>query len=93
MIVSCANEEVEIDKLAKVYVDLAVVEDYYNTADSIQIMSNEIFHKYNIGKNTYKESFVKFGSDKEKWDQFYKIANSYLDTLKSNLKKSSQKKE
>jgi len=93
LFISCSESEIEIDTLAKIYVDLAVVEDYYNNTDSVKIKTEEIFFKYKIDENKYKDSFVKFGSDKEKWDEFYNLANTYLDTLKSNLKKSSQKTE
>ncbi len=88
---ACSDNKIEIEKLAKVYVDLSVAEDYYSDSDSLEIKKKEIFRKYSISESNYKESFIKFGSNKEKWDEFYKLADTYLDTLKSNLKNSRKK--
>lgn len=91
LLFACSNDEINLNTLAKVYVDLSVAEDYYNNSDSLKTIKEEIFRKYSINEEVYKQSFLKFDANKEKWDEFYKIANTYLDTLKSDLKNSSEK--
>lgn len=91
--VSCNDKKVELEKLAKVYVDLSVVEDYYNNTDSLKIKKDSVFKKYNFSEVDYKQNFLKIGADKEKWDEFYKLANTYLDTLKAELKNRQKKTE
>ncbi len=82
----CSNsKEIEIEELAKVYVDLLVVEDYYNDTDSIEVKKSEVFLKYSIDTGSYYNSFRSIKADSEEWEKFYNFANTYLDTLKANL--------
>lgn len=88
---ACSDKkEIEVETLAQVYVDLLVVEDFYDNTDSLQIKRNEVFVNYSTSEEIYDSTFKMFSYDKEKWDTFFKLANSYLDTLKSDLKKSEE---
>lgn len=90
-LIGCEDkQEIEIDTLAKVYVDVLVVEDFYNNTDSLETKRAEVFEKYSVTEAIYDSTFKQFTYDKEKWDSFFKLANTYLDTLKSDLKKSSK---
>ncbi len=87
------KKEVEIETLAQVYVDLLVAEDFYKNTDSLEIKRTEIFEKYTVSEVEYDSTFKIFGYDKEKWEKFFELAVSYLDTLKSEQKKSAKLKE
>ena len=80
------DKEVELDKLAKAYVDLLVVEDYYEGTDSLIIKKAEVYKKYNLDTATYNASFRRINYDQEKWNEFFKLANTYLDSLKAKNK-------
>ena len=80
------DKDVNLDKLAKVYVDLLVVEDYYEGTDSLAIKKAEIYEKYNLDTAAFNRSFRKINYDQEKWNEFFKIANTYLDSLKAKNK-------
>lgn len=89
---SCSNnQEIEVEQLARVYVDLQVTADIYSNSDSLEIKRLEVFEKYSISEEVYDSTFIKFSYDKEKWERFFKLANTYLDTLKSDLKKTEKK--
>jgi len=93
-IFACTDKnEIEVETLAHVYVDLLIVEDFYNKTDSIQIKRDEVFAEYSISEEIYDSTFKIFSYDQDKWDTFFKLANTYLDTLKSDLKKSEILKE
>lgn len=89
---SC-SDSAEVDKstLAKAYVDLLVVEDFYIDSDSLEIKKEEIFNKYSLTKETYDSSFAKFSFNREEWDEFFNLANEYLDSLKSRQPSIQQK--
>ncbi len=82
-----AKPEIELETLAKVYVDVLVVEDFYNNTDSLEIKRTQVFEKYSVTEAVYDSTFKRFSYDKEKWDSFFKLADTYLDTLKADLKK------
>ena len=82
-----------METLALVYVDLLVVDDLYLDTDSLEIKRTEVFNKYSVSQAEYDSTFKMFSSDKEKWDLFFDLANTYLDTLKSDLKKSAKPRE
>ncbi len=77
------DKEVELDRLAKTYVDLLVVEDFYEGSDSLEIKKAEVYKKYNLDTATYNASFKRINYDQEKWNEFFKLANTYLDSLKA----------
>ena len=91
---SCQSEtHIERDKLAKVYVDLLLADELYVDTDSLDRKKTEIFEKYSIDKKDYDSSFAKLEYDSEKWNDFFNLATTYLDTLKAHQKLSEEKKE
>ena len=92
LLFSCVNDnEVETETLAKVYVDLLLVEDIYFGTDSLNLKRNVIFENYGISEESYDSTFKIFEHNSEEWDKFFSLANAYLDTLKANQKKTEQK--
>ncbi len=82
------SDEVPAEKIAKVYVDLLVAKELYRSnPDTVSILEKEIFSKYNIDKDYYEKSIKNFKDDKEKWDLFFNVAKSYLDSLHGELMK------
>lgn len=89
---ACSDEKVvEEETLAKVYVDLLLVEELYVGTDSLHFKKNEIFDMYGISKENYDSTFKKFEHNTEEWDNFFTLANTYLDTLKANQTKTENK--
>ena len=80
------NNLIEKETLAKAYVDILVVEEYYQNIDSLKIEKEKVFQKYSIDQENYKLEIKSFSSNQESWDEFFKLANTYLDTLKANIK-------
>ena len=84
---SCENKShIEPEKLAQIYVDLLVVEDFYSNTDSLVIKRDEVFEKYMVTEMIYDSTFKDFSHDQEKWEEFFDLANSYLDSLKAKEK-------
>ncbi len=89
----CSNDEnVELEKLSKVYVDLLIVEDFYKDTDSLELKRDEVFIKYSINEAIYDSSFKKFEYDSEKWETFFDLSNAYLDSLKKEITPSKKPK-
>ncbi len=85
-LLSCSNDnEIELEKLSKVYVDLLVVEDFYKDTDSLELKRDEVFSKYSLTEAIYDSSFKKFEYDSEKWEMFFDLSNAYLDSLKKDI--------
>ena len=75
---------------AKVYVDLLVAkEKYYHRKDSLQLAQDSIFKKYNLAKPDYEKNLEMLKHNNEEWNDFFKYAESYIDTLKSREAKDS----
>ena len=87
LITNCTeNNLIEKETLAKAYVDILVVEEYYQNIDSLRIEKEKVFQKYSIDQESYDLEIKSFSSNQESWDEFFKLANTYLDTLKANIK-------
>lgn len=91
ILISCSNNpKIELKTLAKTYVDLLVVEDFYIDSDSLEIKKAEVFRNNGIDTSSYFSSFKSIKTDNEKWDEFFNLANTYLDSLKAELKETSE---
>lgn len=87
LIISCSrNDNADLEILAKTYTEILVVEDYYSNSDSLDIKRQEIFDKYSITEEVYDSTFARFKYDREKWEEFFKLASAHLDTLKSEFR-------
>ena len=87
MIISCGqNDNVDLENLAKTYTEILVVEDFYSNSDSLEIKRQEIFDKYSISEVDYDSKFAQFEYDREKWEEFFRLAKEHIDSLKSEIK-------
>lgn len=85
---NCNNQKnLDLETLSKIYIDLLVVEDFYVGTDSVEIKKKEIFEKYEIDSSTYFNSYRNLQYDDEKWNEFFNLSQTYLDSLKSKQQK------
>jgi len=77
----------EKEKLAHLYVDLLTVEEFYHgIPDSIKSHQQKLFEEYRISAKEYLEQIKKMKEDKDEWEEFFALADSYL-KLKSGENK------
>jgi hypothetical protein len=78
----------EKEKLAHLYIDLLTVEEFYHgIPDTIRAHQEKLFAKYQISSAQFTEKIKRFKEDKEEWDEFFKLAESYLKELNDKVKK------
>lgn len=93
VLISCSeSENIELEKLSKVYVDLLVVEDFYKDNDSLDLKREEVFKEYLITEAFYDSAFKNFEHDSEKWELFFDLSKAYLDSLKGDITSSKKPK-
>lgn len=69
--------------MAHLYVDILVSEETYkHNKDSLKIVADSLYVYYQISAEEYKKEIEKFNFSKETWDEFFKLSEEYLDTLK-----------
>jgi hypothetical protein len=74
----------EFETASKIYIDnMLVDEKYAGNIDTIKFYRNLVFKKYNMKEDEYRKFFDELSLDRAKWDNFFKLAESYLDTLKA----------
>ncbi len=85
ILLGCSTQsEIPLEKLAKIHVDLMVVQQYHaDNSDSLKIGEQQVFEKYNITKENYDYSLKQNSESKEKWEEFFKLSLAYLDSLKA----------
>ncbi|MBN2570634.1 MAG: hypothetical protein JXA68_00785 [Ignavibacteriales bacterium] len=82
---NCSDSKSDYENLAKVYVDLLVVQELYlYQTDSLEIKRQEIFSKYSIKEEDYLKALEQI-PDEESWDKFFNYANEYLLYLEKNV--------
>ena len=89
IVFSSCNTEKEIDQetMVKVYVDMLIAKDtLYQDQNLLIVEKNNILDKYNVNDADFSYTLKKYGEDKEIWNEFFKIAFEYLDTLKNRNK-------
>lgn len=85
ILIGCSNQrEIPLEKLAKIHVDLMVVQQYHaDNSDSLMIGEQKVFEKYNVTEGNYDYSLKQNSESKEKWEEFFKLSLAYLDSLKA----------
>lgn len=82
-IYGCKKSSVGDDTAVKIYVENIVAEEkYFSNPDSLNIHRQKIYAKYNTSKTDYDNYLKTFEGDQEKWDRFFKEAETYLNVLK-----------
>ena len=69
--------------MAHVFVDILIAEQMYqHDLDSLNLVVQSVYEKYSITKEIYDNQINGFSSDAEQWEEFFDLAQSYLDSLK-----------
>ena len=77
-----------MDDIAHVYVNVLVAEEEFKSnADSLKILIDKIYKDYDIDEKIYLTALENYKYDEATWDEFFVIAENYLDTLKSQEKR------
>ena len=58
-------------------------ETYKHDKDSLKMFTDSLYNFYKIPSDDYKNELEKFKFDEETWDEFFQLAESYLDSLKT----------
>lgn len=85
LLVGC-NSDSKYDKnqIAKLYVDILIAQEFYKqNKDSLKIITDSLHNYYQLSSGQYKIEIEKFEHDEVTWDEFFKFAEEYLDTLKA----------
>jgi hypothetical protein len=83
--IGCSQKKLNEETAVKIYVEKIIVEEKYSAApDSLQQYTNQIFSKYNTTPESYKEFMHSLEYDTERWNVFFKKADTYLLELKKN---------
>ena len=85
ILISACSKQKEYDKtkMAHLYVDILIAgESYKHNIDSLKIVTDSLYSYYQISDEEYKRGIEKFNYSEETWDEFFKLSEEYLDTLK-----------
>ena len=87
MISGCESSKIDDKTAVKIYVENLIVEEKYSAIpDSIEIHRQKVFSNFNSSKKDFDEYLSSIKSNPEKWESFFKKADSYLNELKKNGK-------
>ena len=79
-----SKEKIDKEKIAHLYVDILVSQETYKyNVDSLKIAVDSLYKDYQMTEDQYKKTLEKFKYDEKTWDEFFKLAEEYLDTLKA----------
>ncbi|MBU0474584.1 MAG: hypothetical protein KKF62_10505 [Bacteroidetes bacterium] len=82
------NGSPSMDDMVHVYVNVLVAEEEFKSnADSMKIVINKIYKDYNLDEKIYLNELENYKFDEATWDEFFLLAENYLDTLKSQEKR------
>ena len=82
---NCTREEsLPKKKIAQIYVDVLIAEQTYQfNSDSLNSAVQNVFEKHGVSKNIYDDEVNRLAADEENWSDFFKLAKTYLDSLKT----------
>lgn len=85
LLISCDEEpEIERSKLVKIYVETTVAQSKYSAyPDSLELAKDKIYSNYNVTEAEYDSVILNMKAKVDYWDEFFKEAKEYLDTLKN----------
>ncbi len=83
---SCSSHKNDSEslKMAHIYVDLLIAGEKapYDSTVSRDL----VFQKYDVTNKNFQQFLKSLGSNQKKWDEFFNLAQRYLDSLKSSAK-------
>lgn len=82
---NCKEEEgLPKQKIAHMYVDILIAEQTYQfDLDSLNSAVENVFVEHGISKEIYDGEVNKFNADEKQWKEFFDLAQTYLDSLKT----------
>ena len=88
-IVSCTNDRIlDEDKFVKVYTDLVIAHDTIpEKSANFDSVKQTVFNKYGISAGQYDSTVNYYSKNVERWQDFFKTATAYIDTLKKKNRK------
>lgn len=82
---SCQKEEMDEDKLVRVYVENLIIEEtYLSNPDSLKIKKEILHNKFSTTKDKFESELAKLGSDREKWERFFNKSRTLLEDLRKS---------
>ena len=84
-LIGCSTEKKPSQsEVAKLYVDILVAEETHKSdADSMTIAIDSLYKKHQTTKEEYHKILTEYKFNEATWDQFFVLAQEYLDTLKA----------
>jgi hypothetical protein len=84
--IACSSDKISPEKkTAHLFVDILIAEEAYKTMpDSLKVRVDSLYNYYGTDSLNYLQTLESFKYDKETWDNFFKYAEEYLDTLKAH---------
>lgn len=93
ILIGCDDKTHSQKDVAKLYVDILIAEETYKTmSDSLQISLDSLYNYYKTSESQYLTALKKFKYDEETWNEFFALAEEYLDTLKALEERNTKQK-
>ncbi|MEW6652098.1 MAG: hypothetical protein AB1394_01380 [Bacteroidota bacterium] len=82
---SCQNEEMDEDKLVRIYVENLIIEETHRgNSETIRMQKESLFKKFNTTKDKFETELTKIGTDKYKWESFFNKSRELLEDLRKS---------
>ncbi|MCX7797289.1 MAG: hypothetical protein N2249_01535 [Melioribacter sp.] len=79
---SCKNKKLDDNIAIRVYVENIIIHEKYSyNQDTLRKYQNELFRSYNISKIDFENYLKSLKTDQNKWQDFFKRAEAYLNEL------------
>ena len=88
-IASCSKDRIlDEDKFVKVYTDLVIANDTIpEKTANFDSVKQAVFNKYGITAGQYDSTVNYYNKNVERWQNFFKAATAYIDTLMKKNRK------
>jgi len=82
---SCSSKNSSNEILVKIYVESLIIDEtYFKDQNLAEQKKKELFSKYNISQNEFKQRLIDLSKNREEWEKFFKQANLLLNDLKKS---------
>ncbi len=82
--IKCSKENINEDTAVKIYTENVIIEEKYAyNPDSLRLSQKKLFERYKTSKKKFENYLNKLRTDIEKWQNFFKKADKYLEDLKN----------
>lgn len=78
----CKSQSLDDETAVKIYVENIIAEEkYLSNPDSLKICRQKIYSQYQSDNKKFNEYLKDLKGNKDRWDNFFKKADSYLSEL------------